>query len=97
LVDDIRAVVKSTDKVQDGMSMETKVMGSAERRQKCGLYSQLLHFHFSILTITKKIYTFFCIQEQQRAPSPPISPIRGNGDASTALIIRGNVPVSNAR
>jgi hypothetical protein len=44
----------------------------------------------------KKLYLFL-YTGTKRAPSPPISPIRGNGDASTALIIRGNIPVSNAR
>jgi hypothetical protein len=61
-------------------------MGSTER--KSGLYSQLLYFLFCILAVTKFssigysiFYTFLCIQEQQRAPSPPISPICADGDA----------------
>jgi hypothetical protein len=33
--------------------METKVMGSARRRQKHGLYSQPLHFPFYILIVMK--------------------------------------------
>jgi hypothetical protein len=76
-----------------------------EEGKKCGLYSQSLHFHFYILIVMKFscigysvfLYTFFlCIQEQQRAPSPPISLIRGNGDVAATPISRGDVPISDA-
>jgi hypothetical protein len=62
-----------------------------------------LHFHFYILTIIKfssigyyVFVPFLCIHEQQRAPSPPISPICGDGDATATPINGGDVPVSDA-
>jgi hypothetical protein len=76
--------------------METKVMGSAERRQKRGVYTQSLHFHFYILIVTKfssidyNFIPFLCIQEQQR------SDIRGDGDVAATPISGGDVLVSDA-
>jgi hypothetical protein len=39
---------------------------------------------------------FLCVQEHQRAPSPPISPIRGDGDAAATPISGGDIPISDA-
>jgi hypothetical protein len=39
---------------------------------------------------------FLCTQEQQCAPSVPISPICGDGDATANPISGGDVPVSEA-
>jgi hypothetical protein len=36
-------------------------------------------------------YTFLCMQERQRAPSPPISPLRGDGDDVAARNSGGDV------
>jgi hypothetical protein len=78
-------------------------MGSIGRKQKCGLYFQPLHFHFYILTVTKfssigySIFIhFLCIQERQRAPSPPISPIRRDGDVAATPISGGDVSIFKA-
>jgi hypothetical protein len=39
---------------------------------------------------------FLCIQERQRAPSLPISPICGDGDAAATPISGEDVPISEA-
>jgi hypothetical protein len=73
-------------------------MGSAGRGEKCGLYSRLLHFHFYILALAILFFDTFLLytQEQQHAPSPPISPIRGDGDAAANPINGSYIPVSEA-
>jgi hypothetical protein len=56
-----------------------------------------LDFHFYIFSIGYSIfYIFLCTQEQQRAPSVPISLICGDGDATANPISGGDVPVSEA-
>jgi hypothetical protein len=74
-----------------------------EEGKKYGLYSQPLHFHFNILTVMKfssidysVFIPFLCILEQQRAPSPPVSPIYGDGDATATSINGGDLPISDA-
>jgi hypothetical protein len=39
---------------------------------------------------------FLCILEQQRAPSPPVSSIYGDGDATATPINGGDLPISDA-
>jgi hypothetical protein len=65
------------------------MMRSTGRRQKKWFVLSVVAFPFCILTVTKfcsigySIFIpFLCIQEQQCAPSPPISSICGNGDAA---------------
>jgi hypothetical protein len=73
------------------------------KAKKYGLYSRPFHFHFYILTIMKFcsinyyiFYTFLCILEQQRAPSPPILPIHGDGDVAATPNSGYDVPISDA-
>jgi hypothetical protein len=71
--------------------------GDGKRRKKakkCGLYSQLLDFHFYIFIIGNSI--FLCTQEQQRALSVSISPICGDGYAIANPISGGDVLISEA-
>jgi hypothetical protein len=58
---------------------------------------------FYILTVTNfysigysVFIPFLCTQERQCAPSPPISPIHGDGDAATTQNSGGDVLVSGA-
>jgi hypothetical protein len=55
-----------------------------------------LDFHFYIFSIGYSIFNFLCTQEQQCAPSVPISPICGDGDATANPISGGDVPISEA-
>jgi hypothetical protein len=55
-----------------------------------------LDFHFYIFSIGYSIFNFLCTQEQQCAPSVPISPICGDGDATANPISGGDIPVSEA-
>jgi hypothetical protein len=84
---------------------ETKVIGSAGRRQKMWFILSVVTFPFLYFNSYEiflywlfcfSVYLFLCIQEQQRAPSPPISLIRGNGDVAATPISRGDVPISDA-
>jgi hypothetical protein len=55
----------------------------------------MLDFHFYIFSFGYSVFLyFFCTQEQQRAPSLPISLIRGDGDAAINPISGGDVPIS---
>jgi hypothetical protein len=68
------------------------------------LYYQPLHFLFYILPVTKCssigyaifFIPFLYMQERQHAPSPPKSPLRGDGDAATTGISGGDVSISDA-
>jgi hypothetical protein len=51
-----------------------------------------LDFHFYIFSIGYSVFiSFLCAQEQRRAPSPPISPIHGDGDVAANPISGGDV------
>jgi hypothetical protein len=56
----------------------------------CTLSRWISTFIFLALAILF-LYLFLCAQEQRRAPSPPISPIHGDGDVAANPISGGDV------